>query len=122
LQTASLRPSLVIGADEWTTRGQPRHQAIGGLWGHVDARDVAQAARLAVARLDDLGPGNHPFNVNAAIAHSRRPLAEVIPELVPQLASLASTLDGLETAYSIARARRLLGYEPRYSWQTELGE
>ncbi len=122
LQTASLRPSLVIGADEWATRGQPRDQAIGGLWGHVDARDVAQAARLAVARLDDLGPGNHPFNVNAAIAHSRRPLAEVIPPLVPPLAALAAALDGLETAYSIAKARRLLGYEPRYSWQTELGD
>jgi nucleoside-diphosphate-sugar epimerase len=122
LQTASLRPTLVIGPDEYATRGQPRERALGGLWGHVDARDVAQAARLAVERLDDLGPGNHGFNVNAAIAHSRRPLAEVIPQHAPELAHLAGTLSGLETAYSIAKARRLLGYAPRYSWQTELGE
>lgn len=121
LQTASLRPSLVIGPDEWATRGQPRDRAAGGLWGHVDARDVALAARLAVEHLDELGPGNHPFNVNAAIAHSRRPLAQVLPELVPELAPLAASLKGLETAYSIGKARRLLGYEPRHSWQTELG-
>ena len=121
LQTASLRPSLVIGPDEWTTRGQPREKAIDGLWGHVDSRDVALAVRLALEHLDELGPGNHPFNVNAAIAHSRRPLAEVLPELVPELAPLAATLTGLDSAYGIEKARRVLGYEPRHSWQTELG-
>ena len=122
LQTASLRPTLVIGPDEWqTARGQPREHP-GGLWSHVDSRDVALAARLAIEKLDTLGPGNHPFNVNAAISHSRQPTAEMIARTLPELAALASTLKGMEPVLSIEKARRLLGYEPCYSWQTELKE
>jgi len=121
LRTASLRIALVIGADEYAERGAPRGQrdASAGLWAYVDARDVAQAARLALEHLDDLGPGNHPFNVGAADAHSEEPLAVVIPRFVPELASLAAGLTGTEPAYSIEKARRLLGYAPRYSWRTE---
>ena len=122
LQTASLRPTLVIGPDEWkTSRGQPREHA-GGLWSHVDARDVALAARLAIEKLDELGPGNHPFNTNAAITHSRQPVAEMIARTVPELVPVPSSLKGMEPVYSIEKARHLLGYEPRYSWQTEIGE
>lgn len=123
LQTACLRPSLVVAPDEYATRGQPKEDrdVSGSLWGHVDSRDVAQAVRLALDHLDGLGPGTHPFNINAAVAHSRRPLAEVIPRFLPELAQLAGGLTGLETAFGIEKARRLLGYEPRYSWQTELG-
>ena len=122
LRTASLRIALVVGPDEYQTRGQPRddRDASAGLWAYVDSRDVAQAARLALERLDELVPGNHPFNVGAADAHSRAPLAEVIPRFVPALAGLAAGLTGTTPAYSIARAQRLLGYQPRYSWRTEL--
>ena len=126
LHTASLRPSLVIGPDEYPTRGRPRDDtAAGGLWGHVDSRDVAQAARLAAEKLgtvDELGPGNHPFNVNAAVAHARRPLAELIPQHFPTLTHLAPSLEGHATAFGIEKARRLLGYAPQHSWRTELGE
>jgi nucleoside-diphosphate-sugar epimerase len=121
LQTVSLRPSLVIGPDEWgSPRGEPRERAT-GLWSHVDARDVALATRLAVERLDGFGAGNHAFNVNASIAFSRRPLAEVIPDVIPELAAIAQSLHGLDPPYSIEKARVLLGYEPRHSWQTESG-
>jgi nucleoside-diphosphate-sugar epimerase len=120
LQTASLRPTLVIGPDEWQTpRGQPREHG-GGLWSHVDARDVALAARLAIEKLDTLGPGNHPFNVNAAVTHSALPVAEMIPRAVPELVGVPSSLQGMDPVISIEKARRLLGYEPRYSWQSEI--
>src|SRR5688500_6021928 len=80
IHVASLRIALVVGPDEYDRRGQPRDQqdASAGLWSYVDSRDVAQAARLAAEHLDNpdlgeknLGPGNHPFNVGAADAHSR---------------------------------------------------
>jgi hypothetical protein len=39
---------------------------------------------------------------------------------VPELAPLVGGLSGTAPAYSIAKAWRLLGYRPRYSWRTEL--
>jgi nucleoside-diphosphate-sugar epimerase len=121
IATASLRIALVVGPDEYATRGGPRddRDASAGLWAYVDSRDVAQAARLALEHLDELGPGNHPFNVGAADAHARAPLSEVIPRHVPELAPLAAGLTGTTPAYSIAKAQRLLGYQPRYTWRTE---
>jgi nucleoside-diphosphate-sugar epimerase len=121
LAVASLRIALVVGPEEYAERGQPRGQrdASAGLWAYVDSRDVAQAARLALEHLDDLGPGNHPFNVGAADAHSEVPLAEVIPRFVPELAPLASGLTGTAPAYGIEKARRLLGYAPQYSWRDQ---
>ncbi|HEV2126104.1 MAG TPA: NAD(P)-dependent oxidoreductase, partial [Chloroflexota bacterium] len=88
---------------------------------YVDARDVAQAARLALEHLDALGPGNHAFNVAAADPHSRLPLHEVIPNFIPELAGLARTLGEDQPAYSIEKARRLLGYAPKHSWKDQLG-
>jgi nucleoside-diphosphate-sugar epimerase len=119
LAVASLRLSLVIGPDEYAERGKPRgrRDASGGLWGYVDSRDVAQAARLAVEKLPDLGAGNHAFNVGAADAHSELPLADVIPQYVPQIAHLAAGLTGTAPAFGIDKTRRLLGYEPRHSWR-----
>jgi nucleoside-diphosphate-sugar epimerase len=123
LHVASLRIAFVVGPDEYAQRGRPRgdRDASAGLWSYVDARDVAQAARLALEHLDGLGAGNHPFNVGAADAHSEAPLSEVIPRFVPALAPLATGLSGTAPAYGIERARRLLGYAPRYSWRTEPG-
>jgi nucleoside-diphosphate-sugar epimerase len=124
LRAVSMRVNYVVGEDEYAERGQPREQrdASGGLWSYVDARDVALAARLALERLDALGPGNHSFNVGAADAHSRLPLCEVIPRFIPELKDLAAGLAGAQTAYSIEKARRVLGYEPRHSWRQALGE
>ncbi|HXI19005.1 MAG TPA: NAD(P)-dependent oxidoreductase [Chloroflexota bacterium] len=119
LHVASLRIAFVVGEDEYATRGGPREErdASGGLWSYVDARDVALAARLALEHLDELGRGNHPFNVGAAEAHSRLPLRDVIARFTPELAPLAASLTGSETAYSIEKARQLLGYQPRHSWR-----
>lgn len=124
LHVASLRLALVIGPDEYATRGRPRDErnVVGGMWAYVDSRDVAQAARRAVERLGDLGPGNHAFNVGAADAHAREPLSALLPRYVPDLAPLAAGLTGSAPGYSIEKARRELAYEPRYSWRTELGE
>ncbi|HEU5314471.1 MAG TPA: NAD(P)-dependent oxidoreductase [Chloroflexota bacterium] len=119
LRVASLRIALVVGPDEYERRGQPRDRqdASAGLWGYVDSRDVGQAARLAAEKLDTLGAGNHPFNVGAADAHSRRPLSDVIPEFIPDLGPLCTHLTGTAPAYSIAKAQQVLGYAPRHSWR-----
>ena len=83
LAVASLRIALVVGPDEYAERGRPRGHArcLRRLWAYVDSRDVAQAARLAIEHLEGLGPGNHPFNVGAADAHSELPLSDRHPPL-----------------------------------------
>jgi UDP-glucose 4-epimerase len=123
LQVASLRIAFVVGPDEYGTRGRPRgnRDASAGLWSYVDSRDVAQATRLALENLDDLGSGHHPFNVGAADAHSAEPLCEVIPRYVPEAADLTLGLTSTHPAYSITKAQNTLGYTPRYSWRDAQG-
>lgn len=122
LHVASLRIARVIGENEHA-HISPRddEDASAGLWSYVDARDVAQAARLAIQHLDELGAGNHPYNIGAADSHTVAPLSEVIPRFVPQLEGLANSLSGALPAYGIAKAREQLGYAPRYTWRTERG-
>ena len=119
LQVASLRIAFAVGPDEYGGRGRPRgdRDASAGIWSYVDSRDVAQAARLALEHLDDLGPGNHPFNVGAADAHSAEPLCEVIPRFLPELAEMSSGLTDTHPGYSITKAQNVLGYAPKHSWR-----
>ena len=58
-------------------------------------------------------------NIGAADSHTVAPLSEVIPRFVPELAGLAASLKGTETAYGIAKAQEQLGYAPRYTWREE---
>lgn len=87
------------------------------LWGYVDALDVAQACRLALHA--DLA-GAEVFNVAAGDTVMNRPSRELMAELYPEV-PLRDGLGEFETLLSIAKARRLLGYEPRHSWRDQLG-
>ncbi len=122
LHVASLRIARVIGEDEYQRIGpRDNEDASAGLWSYVDARDVAQAARLAIEHLDGLGPGNHAYNIGAADSHTIAPLSEVIPKFVPELAELCAPLNGTEPAYGIHKAQEQLDYAPRYNWRKERG-
>jgi nucleoside-diphosphate-sugar epimerase len=86
------------------------------LWGYVDARDVAQACRLALdADLD----GAEVFIIAAADTVMSRPNSELMSEVYPDV-ELRGEIGEHDTLLSIAKARRLLGYEPRYSWREEI--
>jgi nucleoside-diphosphate-sugar epimerase len=86
-----------------------RHQ----LWGYVDVRDAAQACRLGV-EVDGLG--FEVFNIIAADTLADTPTEELIRRYWPEI-EMMKPLHGTETAWSIDKARRLLGYEPRHSWR-----
>jgi nucleoside-diphosphate-sugar epimerase len=86
------------------------------LWGYVDARDVAQSCRLA---LDRSLPGAEVFIVAAADTCMTRPSAELLAEVYPGV-ELRGEVGEFETLLSIGKARRLLGYEPGFSWREEL--
>ena len=82
-------------------------------WGYVDARDVAQSCRLG---LEATLSGAEVFVIAAADTCMRRSNAELMAEVFPHIA-LQPGLGANETLLSIAKAQRMLGYQPRYSWR-----
>jgi nucleoside-diphosphate-sugar epimerase len=82
------------------------------LWGYVDARDVAQSCRLALAA--DVGA--EVFIVAAADTCMSRASRDLMTDVYPDV-PLRGEVGGHETLLSIGKARRLLGYEPRHSWR-----
>jgi nucleoside-diphosphate-sugar epimerase len=86
------------------------------LWGYVDARDAGQACRLALE--SDRG-GAEAFIVAAADTVMNRSSAGLMAEVYPDV-ELRGELGEFETLLSNGKARRLLGYEPAFSWRDAL--
>lgn len=82
------------------------------LWGYVDARDVATAARLA---LEAPIEGAEIAIIAAADTVMTRPSADLMAEVFPGV-PLRRHVEGRETLLAIDHARRLLGYEPSHRW------
>jgi len=127
---AAFRPCYVIAPEEWA--GAPTQQghtvrerlddpalAAPALFNYVDARDVASFADALLDAMGDI-PNAETFFVGADDALARAPLAELLPRFVPGTERVAAELTGTRPAFSNAKARRLLGWRPRYDWRTEL--
>jgi nucleoside-diphosphate-sugar epimerase len=82
------------------------------LWGYVDARDVAMAARLGL-EVDIRGA--EICIVAAADTVMTRPSADLMAEVFPSV-PIRRPIQGRETLLAIDRARQLLGYEPAHRW------
>jgi nucleoside-diphosphate-sugar epimerase len=85
------------------------------LWGYIDARDVAESCRLALEA--DIGAEH--FIVAAADTVMNRPSRELMAEVFPTV-PYNPTAGDFDTLLSIEKARRLLGYEPRWSWRDHI--
>ncbi|MEV2265246.1 NAD-dependent epimerase/dehydratase family protein [Nonomuraea africana] len=129
---AALRPCFVIAPEEWD--GAPTQSGhtvaerldrpdIAGvsLFNYIDARD---AAELVIALLDRLPglPNGEVFFAGAADALAREPLADLLPRVIPSTAEFAAALTGSAPAFSSVKAERLLGWQAKRSWRTELSE
>ncbi|MCW5851430.1 MAG: NAD(P)-dependent oxidoreductase [Anaerolineae bacterium] len=90
-------------------------QHMTNLWGYVDARDVAQACRLA---LEVEGLGFEAFNVLAADTLREEPTEDLVRTYLPQV-EIRQPMPGNTTAWSIDKARRLLGYSPQHTWRDD---
>ena len=84
------------------------------LWAYIDARDAAQAIRKAI---EAPIKGAEVFIIANADTVMSRPNAELMAEVFPSV-PLKEGLADNETLLSIARARRLLGYEPQHGWRS----
>jgi len=67
-------------------------------------------------------PNGETFFVGAADALATELLAALLPRFVPGSEALAAGLTDSSPAFSIDKARRLLGWEPQRTWRTELGQ
>ena len=83
------------------------------LWSYIDARDGAQAVRLA---LELETTGTDVFIIASPDTVMRRPNAELLAEVFPEVPHKRA-IEPNETLLSIDKARRVLGYAPRYSWR-----
>lgn len=83
------------------------------LWGYIDARDGAQAVSRALATA---APGFEAYIIAAADTVMSRSNASLVAAVFPGV-EIRGELGEHDTMLSIAKARRLLGYEPRHSWR-----
>jgi nucleoside-diphosphate-sugar epimerase len=83
------------------------------LWGYVDEGDVAQSVALALEA--DLG-GAESFIVAAADTVMKRPSRELMAEVYPGV-PIRGELAEHGSLLAIDKARRLLGYEPQFTWR-----
>lgn len=88
------------------------------LWTYIDARDGAQAIRLA---LEAKITGAHIFGIANADSVMNRSNEELLDEVYPG-AERSRKLEDNESLISIEKARKVLGYEPRYSWRTHVAD
>ncbi len=85
------------------------------LWGYIDARDGAQACRLA---LEHQGTGREVFVIANADTVMSTPSNELARRVFPGVE--LREVEGTATLLSIDKARRVLGYDPQHSWRDEL--
>ena len=82
------------------------------------ARDVAQACRVALRANTE---GSENFIIAAADTVMNRPSREIMNEVFPGV-TVADDVPEFGTLLEIAKARRLLGYKPEYSWRDCIDE
>ncbi|OZM80947.1 NAD(P)-dependent oxidoreductase [Pseudonocardia sp. MH-G8] len=83
------------------------------LWAYIDGRDGAQAVRRA---LEHEATGVDVFVIANADSVMSRRSADLAAEVYPGV-PVTRELGEHETMLSIDKARRVLGYEPRFSWR-----
>jgi nucleoside-diphosphate-sugar epimerase len=88
------------------------------LWGYIDARDGGQAVRRA---LEHRATGRDIFIIANSDTVMSRSSAELIAKVYPGV-PVRKELGEHETLLSIDKARRVLGFEPEYSWRDELSQ
>jgi len=111
LWTKRYRKCLEDADGEWPVPGPPPPRNL--LWAVTDARDAAQAFRLAVEN-DDIE--HEVFQINAGDTCSTEETHALIARHYPDV-PLQAPLKGYASLVSHAKATRLLGYQPAYTWR-----
>ncbi|MEC0244060.1 NAD(P)-dependent oxidoreductase [Paenibacillus dokdonensis] len=89
------------------------------LWSYIDTRDAAEACRLAI-EMDGLGAValNLASDDSSMAIRSR----ELLAQRYPGVTDIRTPLEGYETLFSNEKAKRLLGWQPKYQWREQVKE
>lgn len=87
------------------------------LWSYIDTRDAAEACRLAI-ETDGLGAValNLASDDSSMAIHSH----ELLAQRYPGVTDIRTPLEGYETLFSNEKAKRLLGWQPKYQWREQV--
>jgi nucleoside-diphosphate-sugar epimerase len=111
LWTIRYRRTIEDAEKDWPVPGPPSPR--NNLWAVTDARDAAQAFRLAVENDHLL---HEVFFINGDDTCSTVDTPTLIARHYPGV-PLHAPLEGHASLVSHAKATRLLGYQPRYTWR-----
>ena len=122
VRAISIRPSWVqwegnIERSLGPVLADPTAQASPSGWSYIDAYDLADALRLAAE--SDL-PGHEVVQIASPDNTAGRPLAELVAATFGPGLEVGELERPDAGGTSIARARKLLGYDPRRSWRDYL--
>jgi len=120
----SIRPSWVQWEGNYARNlgpalRDPEHSPSASLWAYIDAYDLADAMVLA-ATADT--PGHEVLYIASPDNHVNRPWAELVRHHHGDAIELRETDREDASGISIAKARRLIGYDPSRSWRDYLTE
>ncbi|MBO2946107.1 NAD(P)-dependent oxidoreductase [Paenibacillus sp. F411] len=87
------------------------------LWSYIDTRDAAEACRLAV-EIDGLGAV--ALNITADDTSMDIPSRELMQARYAEVTDFRTTLDGYETLMDNRKAKRILGWQPKYFWREQM--
>lgn len=83
------------------------------LWPYVDVRDAVTSCRLA---LEASISGHEAFYIAASDIRFDAPTASLLREFASDV-EVRGSLEGSASVISIEKARRMLGFEPKFSWR-----
>ena len=119
MSVASLRisginfdPSYASFPERWRDPAR----LLGGFWAYVDARDAAEACRLAVEA--DIG-GHRVYNIAAETSHNPTPTEELVRKFFPGT-RIRDGMTGCWGGLDVARARDDLGFATKHRWRDYL--
>lgn len=115
LKIFALRFSFVNEPHRYAKFAEHEHHSLQhnrDLWGYVDVRDAAQAIRKS---LECEAKGADVFIIAGKDTMVSIPSSELIANTFPSV-PVNKELKGTDTLLSIEKSRRILGYEPQYSW------
>lgn len=130
IQYGAFRPCFTVSPDEW--QGEPTQLghtivdrlndpalAAVALFNYLDARDGAAFVRLWLENAAELENAS-VFFVGADDALAQESLEQLIPRYFPSWSEQAKALVSSAPAFSSAKAKQMLGWQPTRSWRKEL--